>query len=196
MRNFLLLLFVIVIMNTISCMEYKRQNTPYTKEEYKNFLVIKALSDLFFDYKTTSHLFECNQTLTLNPLRGRTESGYFLEFSYDLPFALWTPLGKVCFRSFWQVKNAQLSLINEECISKFLNDLGAEEYRSEKTTKDFYKIGPIYRITKVQDILLSEPLELHKEAKDLKEQAREHARMKIKWKKMKKKYEKSKKRDL
>lgn len=120
MKKFVL--FSLLLTNPIAlifCMEKKRHNGQFTKNDYKQFLIIQTIYDLFYQLKAENDLFNCNKKLTIEPFKNRMQSAYCLEFSYGTPFALLTPLGKLIMRSFWQSKKCEASIIDESLIASF-----------------------------------------------------------------------------
>jgi len=87
----------------------------------------------------------------LNPKNYQTKSGLFFELDYSKPYRIWTPWGAVTLVDVHGDWHYVLPVL--------LQRLGAEMYRPIRRWK-LCQDGPVYKLTKVDEILLPSAIEL------------------------------------
>jgi len=112
--------------------------------------------------------------------QGKTQQGFFLEFSYNTPTFVHTPWGR------WGVLGGGLGNLSEANTEQLLAELGAELYSEQRQTKSG-PIGPIYKIRSVHGETLPEPIEAVRTSYQVDRQADIQARQA--WIAMTKRYE-------
>jgi hypothetical protein len=115
--------------------------------------LIHRIGEIVFEYCTSdpgknldSLWMEDRRNQGPNPFYNQTKQGIFLEMYYGLPSSLWTPWGK------WSIGGSGCGNFNE-VNEKIFERLGAQLHiRQQDTNMGTY--GPVYRLTKVDDIEL------------------------------------------
>lgn len=121
---------------------------------FQLYLAMRAVADLVYEYASPDihrgyHMMpwlEDRRNQGVNPYYSQTESGLFLELYYGQPGSIWTPWGKW---GCWGGGSGNW----REIMPEILERLGAQVFQ-EKKVVSMGEIGPIYAITKINDLVL------------------------------------------
>lgn len=143
--------------------EDRKANTPTRVEpegpieDYDLYIAVRKVSDIFFEEVHTAqeagadlHVSFCNDGA--NPFYSQTASGLFVEYYYGHPSKVWTPWGYWHFVSHVGYSGNPWPSILERVLER----LGATEYIAERS-EEWGVYGPVYALSKVDDIELPEP---------------------------------------
>ena len=123
-------------------------------ENYNLYSAAHEIADIVFEYISPDYLHEIwmedRRGEGANPYYNQSSAGLFLGFYYGMPSRLWTPWGE------WGFGGGGSGGNHGSLIPLILERLGATEF-APLQHMPYGEVGPVYALTKVDDIELPKP---------------------------------------
>jgi len=126
-------------------------------EDKQLFRLIEKIANMAYEYSSskdghTPWFYERR----INPFYKQTQQGFFIELYYGAPSKIWTPWGKW---SFWITDTDNW----DNRTKKMLERLGAVEFQPLESTIEYGDVGPVYSLSKVDEVTLPKAMIRSKE---------------------------------